>query len=70
MERFGVSPFYKHLCVFCKVEAAVMGHIHLLDEIFANMRRFSINFGVAGLFAFASQPGNGFENGTLSCVFF
>lgn len=48
MERFGVSPFYKHLCVFCKVDAAVMGRIHLLDEIFADMRRFSIHFGVAG----------------------
>lgn len=36
-----------------------MGHIHLLDEIFALMRCLSINFGVAGLFAFASQPGNG-----------
>ena len=47
-----------------------MGHIHLLDEIFALMRHFSINFGVSGRSAFACQPGNGFEKGTLSCVFF
>lgn len=44
-----------------------MGHLHLLDEIFALTRCFSINFGVTGLFAFASQPGNGFEKGTVSC---
>lgn len=34
------------------------------------MRCFSINFGVARLIAFASKPGNGFEKGTRSCVFF
>lgn len=52
------------------MEAAVKGHVHLLDEIFALMRHFSINFGVPGLFAFASQPGNGFEKGTVSRGFF
>lgn len=62
-ERFWVSPFYKHPCVFCKAEAAVVGHVHVLDEIFA----ICVNFGVAGLFAFASEPGNGFEKGTASC---